>query len=397
VATSLPRQFVVPAHVTDDKLAGVAGLGLGTRPPVWVWGTKAGGHLYLQPQMNVATSEEVRQQYGQYYHPPGAATRQRDTIDLDLALPNSLQLEEAYLGMLDLHCLETEREVEEREARYLSSLEATGWMAAVGTVLRTSRDVAERVQQGRLVVLVEGEGRTLCPLVASLAMLLLSDHYRTREGWQQLVQANWVCLGFPFSRHHTLSSPSTKPALLNPTFLLFLDCTHQLCQQFPATMAFLPAFLVQVWDSALSPTFHTFLYDCQHDREVGAQGGAAPARYSAWAWEVQFTPEQVASWDNPLYPPLPFRPPRRRAQEPSELSMLMERPTPPSLPETKKLLHPSGALVNLEVWHQLFHRGVPFLQLDPSPADSLYSVRKECKEQVEQLSTSTVQGPNNRS
>ena len=36
VATSLPRQFVVPAHVTDDKLAGVAGLGLGTRPPVWV-------------------------------------------------------------------------------------------------------------------------------------------------------------------------------------------------------------------------------------------------------------------------------------------------------------------------------------------------------------------------
>ena len=36
VATSLPRQFVVPAHVTDDKLAGVAGLGFGTRPPVWV-------------------------------------------------------------------------------------------------------------------------------------------------------------------------------------------------------------------------------------------------------------------------------------------------------------------------------------------------------------------------
>jgi hypothetical protein len=129
-------QVVVPAHTTDDCLAGVAGLGLGCRPPVWVWGARAGGQLYIQPQTNVVASDEVRQRYGDFYHPVRAAA-ERDTIDLDLALPGPPGLEEAFQGMLELHCLETEREAEDRDAKYFSSLEATGWMAAVGTALRS--------------------------------------------------------------------------------------------------------------------------------------------------------------------------------------------------------------------------------------------------------------------
>ena len=114
--------------------------------------------------------------------------------------------------------------------RYLTSLEATGWMSTVGTAIRCSalfpfqhhfhfntnsistllhfstncistpfpfqhylhfntisnhvgimyiiiniiitrlaRDVAERVQQGKLVVLIEGEGRSSSPMVISLS------------------------------------------------------------------------------------------------------------------------------------------------------------------------------------------------------------------------------------
>jgi len=395
VATSLPRQFVVPAHVTDDKLAGVAGLGFGTRPPVWVWGTKGGGNLFIQPQSNVLGSDEVRMQYRDFYHRDKVG--ERDIVDLDDSFPQSHQLEEAFVGMLDLHCLETEKEAEEKDAKYLTSLEATGWMNAVGTALRLARDVAERVHHGKLVVLIEGEGRTCSPMVASLAMVLLSEEFRTRRGWQKLVQANWVSLGFPFSRHHTLANPSAKLSALNPMFLLFLDCVHQIHHQFPSMMEFLPTYLINVWDSALTPVFHTFLFDCDHDRALALQApDSPPARYSAWAWETQFTKEQIASWDNPLYG-VPLRPPRKSAAEPSELSQLMERQPQPVFPESRRVLQPSGAIVNLDVWHQLFHRSVSFLRLDPTPIASIQKVQREAKEQVSRLSATTFKGPNNRS
>ena len=84
--------------------------------------------------------------------------------------------------------------------------------------------------------------------------------------------------------------------------------------QFPSMMEFLPSFLINVWDSALTPVFHTFLFDCDHDRALALQvylvktemcqptlcmvtwlqaPDSPPARYSVWAWETQFTQEQV--------------------------------------------------------------------------------------------------------
>merc|ERR1719209_2383506 len=214
VATSLPRQFAVPAHVTDDKLAGVAGLGLGTRPPVWVWGTKGGGNLFIQPQSNVLESDEVRQQYRDFYHRDQKG--ERNTINLDETF--SHPLEEAFVGMLELHCLETEKEADEKDTKYLTSLEATGWMSAVGAALRIARDVAERVQQGKLVVLIEGEGRSSSPMVASLAMILLSEEFRTRRGWQRLVQANWLSL---FATSH-FSKSYIKAFFIEPDVPLVL-------------------------------------------------------------------------------------------------------------------------------------------------------------------------------
>merc|ERR1719228_170797 len=105
-------------------------------------------------------------------------------------------------------------------------------MAAVGLALRIARDVAERLTQGKTVVLAEGEGRTSSPLIASLAQIILAEDFRSRLGFEALVQTNWVSLGFPFSRHHTLANLASKPSSLNPTFLLFLDCVHQICHQF---------------------------------------------------------------------------------------------------------------------------------------------------------------------
>ena len=47
----------------------------------------------------------------------------REYVDIDLFFPKTSTLEESFLSILDLHCNDGEKEVEEREKNYFSSLD----------------------------------------------------------------------------------------------------------------------------------------------------------------------------------------------------------------------------------------------------------------------------------
>ena len=229
----------------------------------------------------------------------------REYVDVDLFFPKTSTLEESFLSILDLHCNDGEKEVEEREKNYFSSLEGSGWLTTLGLALDTASQVAETVTKGKTVVLVETEGRATSLLIASLAMILLSEDFRTRAGLETLIQAVWVSLGFKFSRSHTLSSsPSqltgkqSSQQHLSPVFLMFLDCLHQISRQFPAQLEFNTKYLVTVWDTALLPMFDTFIFDCEHSRYQAKSSRETPLELqSAFDWSQQFTESQV-SYDN---------------------------------------------------------------------------------------------------
>lgn len=44
----------------------------------------------------------------------------------------------------------------------------------------------------------ERDGRDMCCLISSLVQLLLDPFYRTRSGFQSLIQKEWVVMGHPF-------------------------------------------------------------------------------------------------------------------------------------------------------------------------------------------------------
>lgn len=384
VSISLPQQFVVPAHVTDETVSLVSGLCLGTRPPVWVWGNKVGGAIFIQPVLNVTPSPSVDQMFEDFFK-----TKKRISVELELSFPTHTQLEDSFISILDLHCIDGEKEAEEKDKNYFSSLESTGWLSSVGSALRLASQVAELMVNGKTVVLKEGEGRSSSILVATLAQLLVCEDFRTRAGFEGLIQSNWVSLGFQFSKSHTLSNLSSKVSNLNPTFLLFLDCVHQLSLQFPSKMEFLPQYLMDVWDTTLLPVFDTFIFDSEHDRAVARSSPETPLQlHSAWDWGQQFSSLQISKWDNPLYG-VPLRPPRTSSLDPSDLSMIMERQVPPSFPESKKYLPVSGDVINLSVWYQLFHRSVPFLSSTNSWTDRLTDFRREAKESVTSMMNTT--------
>eukprot|EP00092_Neocalanus_flemingeri_P093822 GFUD01119277.1.p1 GENE.GFUD01119277.1~~GFUD01119277.1.p1 ORF type:complete len:790 (-),score=214.54 GFUD01119277.1:727-3096(-) len=384
VSISLPQQFVVPAHVTDEALSLVSGLCLGTRPPVWVWGNKVGGAVFIQPTLNVSPSPSVDHMFEDFYR-----TKKRVTIDVDQSFPSHTQLEDSFISVVELHCMDGEKEAEEKDKSYFSSLESTGWLTSVGSALRLASQVADQMTIGKTVVLREGEGRSSSILIASLAQLLVCEDFRTRAGFEGLIQSNWVSLGFQFSKSHTLSNLSSKMSNLNPTFLLFLDCVHQMSLQFPSKLEFLPQYLMDVWDTTLLPVFDTFIFDSEHDRAVARSSPEIPLQlHSAWDWVKQFTSPQIEKWDNPLYG-VPLRPPRSSSMEPSDLSMIMERQVHPTFPESKKFLPVSGEIINLSVWYQLFHRSVPFLSTTNTWTEKLTDLRREAKASVTTMMNTT--------
>ena len=282
----------------------------------------------------------------------------REYVDIDTFFPKSSHLEESFTSLLELHCADGEKEVEEKEKTYLSSLESSGWLTSLAMALDTACSVAESVLKGKTVVLVETEGRATAFLIASLAMIILSEVFRTREGLEMLIQAVWVNLGFKFSRNHTLSqSPQVnKPSNLNPVFLMFLDCVHQISHQFPAHLEFESKYLIAVWDSALLPMFDTFIFDCEHNRYLASSSRETPLDLqSVFNWSQQFSEAQIQSWDNPLYA-IPLRPDRVAASEPAPAAMLMGRQAKSVFPESSRILPVSGSVANLRVWVELFHR-----------------------------------------
>lgn len=394
VSPSLPRQFVIPGHVTDALLTRVADTCTGNRPPVWIWGHR-GGSLYIQPEFGIVPSPKLDSLIQDYFK-----SDSMKVIDPRDHLPKLSALEESYTAMLDLHCVDTEKEMKERDDHYFSSLESAGWLSALGACLRLAEHTAEDVVKGKTVVMKDEDGRTLSILVSSLVMVMMSGEFRTRKGLERLILSNWVNLGFKFSKHHVLTAPSSSSSVtdaksskvsLCPLFLLFLDCVHQLCSQFPAHFEFRTTYLIAVWDAALLPVTQTFIFDCEHDREVARQTNKSSnsSQVPTFDWSLQFTPEQVEAWNNPLFG-IPLRPPRvsrASATDISPFSMVTDKPPrAPVLPENSKVLPASGDVINMAVWSEMFSRDVPSLQRDVSWEIKMLEERRQARRNINDAS-----------
>lgn len=146
------------------------------------------------------------------------------------------------------------------------------------------------------------DSKNFACLISSLSQILMDPNYRTQVGFQALVQREWVMMGHPFQKHNNLIQQGNGEMV--PVFLLFLDCVWQLLQQFPSSFAFTETYLTSVWDSIHLGLFETFLFDSAYqrtrfnvDNRVMRQFRLPPV----WSWNLQFSPEDQAMFNNPLY------------------------------------------------------------------------------------------------
>uniref|UniRef100_A0A3P8VVZ7 phosphatidylinositol-3,5-bisphosphate 3-phosphatase n=1 Tax=Cynoglossus semilaevis TaxID=244447 RepID=A0A3P8VVZ7_CYNSE len=153
-------------------------------------------------------------------------------------------------------------------ANWLSALESTKWLQHLSLLLKAALLVVNAVDRDHRPVLVHcSDGWDRTPQIVALSKLLLDPYYRTVEGFQVLVETDWLDFGHKFADRcgHGESSEDLNERC--PVFLQWLDSVHQLQRQFPCSFEFNEAFLVKLVQHTYSCLFGTFLCNSGKERE----------------------------------------------------------------------------------------------------------------------------------
>ncbi|XP_068096536.1 myotubularin-related protein 3 isoform X2 [Hyperolius riggenbachi] len=152
-------------------------------------------------------------------------------------------------------------------ANWLSALEGTKWLQHLSMLLKSSQLVVNALDHDQRPVLVHcSDGWDRTPQIVALSKLLLDPYYRTIEGFQVLVETEWLDFGHKFADRCGHGENSEDLNERCPVFLQWLDCVHQLQRQFPCSFEFNEAFLVKLVQHTYSCLFGTFLCNSAKER-----------------------------------------------------------------------------------------------------------------------------------
>ncbi|XP_012287282.1 myotubularin-related protein 6 isoform X2 [Orussus abietinus] len=175
---------------------------------------------------------------------------------------------------------------------FLSGLESSGWLKHIRSILETAWFIANAVSNGITVVVHCSDGWDRTAQVCSLAAMMLDPFYRTIQGFQILIEKDWLAFGHKFSdRCGHISSDGKE---ISPIFTQFIDCTYQLLQQYPYAFQFNEHFLLTLHDHVHSCRYGTFIGNCEKDRQTLRLWERT---YSLWGYVSTYTNEYL----NPLY------------------------------------------------------------------------------------------------
>jgi hypothetical protein len=194
---------------------------------------------------------------------PGPAWHVLDAGAGPHALPSSLAAIQQAAGHLSPLCQGI------NEGDFFSVLHASGWLQQVSALLYWSRAIAHMIaEEAALVTLALEAGCDLTAQISSLVKLIVNPYYRTLEGFQVLVQREWLAMGHPFATRAGLGAraPGMSGGGAALVFVQFLDAVHQLLRQSPTAFEFNDEYLACLAHHSQSCRFGTFLLDNERER-----------------------------------------------------------------------------------------------------------------------------------
>uniref|UniRef100_A0A8B9FT47 Myotubularin n=1 Tax=Amazona collaria TaxID=241587 RepID=A0A8B9FT47_9PSIT len=359
-----PSLLVVPYNATDDDLKKVAAFRSRNRIPVLSWihpETQAVIMRCSQPLVGMSGKRNkddekyldiIREANGQISKLTIYDARPNVNAVANKATGGGYESEDAYpnaeLFFLDIHNIHVMRESLKKlkdivypnveESHWLSSLESTHWLEHIKLVLTGAIQVADKVSSGRSSVLVHcSDGWDRTAQLTSLAMLMLDSYYRTIEGFEVLVQKEWISFGHKFASRIGHGDKNHADADRSPIFLQFIDCVWQVSKQFPTAFEFNEQFLITILDHLYSCRFGTFLYNSESSRE---KEKVTEKTLSLWS----LINSEKSKYTNPFY-----------------------------TKELNRALYPVASMRHLELWVNYYIRWNPRIrQQQPNPMEQRY-------------------------
>uniref|UniRef100_A0A3P8VU42 phosphatidylinositol-3,5-bisphosphate 3-phosphatase n=1 Tax=Cynoglossus semilaevis TaxID=244447 RepID=A0A3P8VU42_CYNSE len=181
-----------------------------------------------------------------------------------------------FMGMANIHAIRNSFQALRTvcsqipdPGNWLSALESTRWLQHLSVMLKAATLVCSAVERdGRPVLVHCSDGWDRTPQIVALAKILLDPYYRTLEGFQVLVETEWLDFGHKFGDRCGHQENTDDVSEQCPVFLQWLDCIHQLLKQFPCLFEFNEAFLVKLVQHTYSCLYGTFLCNNAREREA---------------------------------------------------------------------------------------------------------------------------------
>jgi hypothetical protein len=163
----------------------------------------------------------------------------------------------------------------QKDYRWFSSLEGTryllenqSWLAHTSLVLQAAAKIARLIDTKKSSVLVHcSDGWDRTTQLVALAQVILDPYYRTIEGFEVLIEKEWLAFGHKFDcRSGHVHQAFFETSECSPIFLQFMDCVFQLMHQFDTEFEFNEQFLITIMDHVYSCKYGTFLYNNERQR-----------------------------------------------------------------------------------------------------------------------------------
>ena len=178
-----------------------------------------------------------------------------------MAIDNIHHVRDAHRKLLNL-CNSSEA----ANNKWYSQLEATNWLDLMSYILAAASKVTKSLREGRNCLVHCSDGWDRTAQLLSLAQIMLDPYFRTIDGFEVLIMKDWVSFGHQFNLRMGHGNKNDRDDQRSPIFIQFLDCVHQLMNQYPFAFEFNHTFLYDLCYHAHSCQFGTFL--CNTYQEV---------------------------------------------------------------------------------------------------------------------------------